>query len=219
MRRTRAAVASLAALVLCACSSSNATDWEQAYNALRTAFDSNASAITLEQATAVPYASMGLRVDGGPEQLVVLAGGQNGPLLWTSSARIALETENGRIVRTSGFPFNLGSTVLPSSDPLTTVATTRTAESYRLLIDLPDQNAYSITLNCTMQATGPETIRILGHDIPTIRVNETCHSARLDWQFTNSFWLGQSSGFVWRSHQFVHPKLGPIDTEILRPPG
>ncbi len=219
-RRNRRALASVAAaLALGACSSSNSSDWEQAYKAVRAALDSSASAITLQQASAVPYATMGLRVDGGPEQMIVLAGGQNGPLLWTSAARIALETENGRVVRTSGLPFNLGSTVFSSPDPLRDIASTRTAANYRRTIDLPDQNAYSITLNCTMQAVGPETIKILGQDIPTLRVDETCRSPRLDWEFTNTFWLGQASGFVWRSHQFIHPKLGPVDTEILRPPG
>ena len=207
------------ALWLCACSSNNSTDWEQAYKAVQAAFDSSASAVTLQQAAAVPYASMGVRIDGGPEQMVVLAGGQTGPLLWTSAARIALETQNGRIIRTSGLPSNLGTTTFSTPDPLATIEASPSPAEYRRTVDLPDQNIYSVALDCTMQAAGRETIKILGQDIPTLRVEEHCRSGRLDWDFTNEFWLGESSGFVWRSRQYIHPKLGAIDTEILRPPG
>ena len=217
--RACAGLSAFAALALLGCSSSNSMDWEQAYHALRTALDSDASAITLQQAAAVPYATMGVRIGGGPEQMVVLAGTEKNTLLWTSAARIALETRNGRIVSSSGFQYNLDTTTFRSDDRLPTITNTRLAVSTSRSVDFPDQNLYSVALDCDMSVMGEESISILGADIPAIRVEEHCHSSQLDWNFTNTFWLGRSSGFVWRSIQFIHPKLPAIDTEILRPSG
>lgn len=194
-------------------------DWEQAYKAVRVAFDSNNKAITLEQASAISYATLGIRVGGGPEQIVVLAGNEQSTLLWTSAARIALETWNGRIVRSSGFAFNLSGTMFRGNDPLATIGSSGGSANSSRYVDLPELNVYSVALDCEMTAAGAESTTILGQSIPTIRVNEHCHSAKLDWDFDNVFWVGQSSGFVWKSRQFISPKLPPLDIEVLRPPG
>jgi hypothetical protein len=71
---------------------------------------------------------------------------------------------------------------------------------------------------CQTVRKGRENIEILGKAIPTIRIEEACRADALDWSFVNTYWAGAQSGMVWQSVQHIHPQLGPITTEILRPP-
>lgn len=190
------------------------------YGAARHAFSGDGPApITLKQAGAIPYASLGVRVDGGPEVLIVLVTDAPHSRLWTAAKAIALQTDDGRIVRTAGLAYNLsgvsgdlGALVSPVD------ALRRRAGARTLLYDFADLHAYSVKTVCSVSPRGHENIQILGKAIPTERVEETCRADALNWSFTNIFWLGEKSGMVWQSVQHVHPRLGPISTEILRPP-
>ena len=178
---------------------------------------SGSQKVTLEEAASVPYASMGIRIGDASENMIILASESNGQRLWTSSARVAISTkDDGRIVRTAGLTYNLGGYEAKGS--------TQSENGLRVVrwqADFPDLGLYSVSITCKDQQAGDETINILGKDIHTQRVNESCTSAggNLDWSFENVYWIDGSSGLVWRSIQHVHPKLAAVESEILRPPG
>ena len=90
-------------LMLAGCSSSGTTDYSEFYKAIRqsAAASFGYGRITKEQAAAIPFASMGFRIDGGSQQLVVLATDSNGEQLWTSKARIVIVTRGGRRISVS----------------------------------------------------------------------------------------------------------------------
>lgn len=184
-----------------------------------TVMDSGSSKVTLQQAAAIPYASLGVRVDGGSEFLIVLA--MDGPhsKLWTAGKVIALQTDDGRIVRTSGLAHNLSGVNGDLGVPVSPLDALKQKSGKRtLLYDFADLNAYSVKTVCQTSTLGHESISILGKAIPTIRVEESCRAAALNWSFVNTYWVGDKSGMVWKSIQYVHPRLGSISTEILRPP-
>jgi len=96
----------LLALATAACSSSNSgnTSYAQFFQVIRqswTASWGNAR-VTREQAAAIPYASLGYSLDGGNQDILVLATDSGGDLLWTSAAHVVIVTRDGRIVRTVG---------------------------------------------------------------------------------------------------------------------
>ena len=66
--------------------------------------------VTREQAAQVPFATIGVRVDGGAQSMLVLATETGGDLLWTSAARVALVTRAGRVLQSAGFRENLAAT-------------------------------------------------------------------------------------------------------------
>jgi hypothetical protein len=158
---------------------------------------------------------MGIRLGGGPETMLILAGDTGGPRLWTSAVGIAIATRDGRIVRTAGFAHNLGG-FAPGRDSLGEGG----VRSLSLQADFPDLKLYSVSVVCRDRPAGDETIVILGKDIRTRRIDESCSTegSGLDWSFKNTYWLDPSSGLVWRSIQHVHPRLDAIETETLRPP-
>ncbi|HEX3809396.1 MAG TPA: YjbF family lipoprotein [Rhizomicrobium sp.] len=211
-------VALVCGLWLCGCSSDGG-DWEQIYKVAKASWAGDSTAVTLQQASATPYASLGLRVGGGPETIVVLATDQNERLLWTSAAKIAIETENGRIVRSAGFPGDVNAVVFRGADPLALFAQgERHPQTTTRTMDFNDLDVFGVSVRCDMTDDGPETITILGTGIETNKLSETCQSDQLDWTFKNVFWMGKS-GLVWKSIQYIHPKSEPLTVELLRPPG
>jgi len=206
----------IGALLLAGCSSENDTGWQQIYEAGQMMFAGDAGTITLKQAASVPYASMGVRVGGGPEQMVVLASGGGAGQLWTSAAHIAIETRGGRIIRTSGFEYNLSA--VAGGDPLAAFADPNApAREDTRQADFRDMNLFAVTLHCHIESKGADPVTILGAVIKTHRIEEICKSEKPDWSFTNIFWM-DASGLVWKSVQHIHPDLDPLTTEILRPP-
>jgi hypothetical protein len=204
------------------CSSTADSDYAQFYRALRQSMTTGFGhgRVTKEQAAAIPYASMGYRLNDGSEQLLVLATDNNGEQLWTSASHIVIATRGGRIVRTVGLPSNV-SAVTPATGqiiPPLGSALSGTV-NYARLLDLPDERIYGAALTCKLTYRGRQTILILGRGISTIKMEESCASRSSDWSFTDSYWLDANSGLVWKSIQHISPTDGKIETEILRPPG
>lgn len=176
--------------------------------------------ISRDQAAATAYASLGFRLDGGPETMLVLATDTNGQELWTSGSHVVLLTQNGRVIRTTGLPHDLASLTPMRGPSLPAPATALEGPSLNnLAADFPDIGSYSVPIVCRLAAKGQETITILGQPIATIRVDEDCESFKPTWRFRNSYWLDAQTKFVWRSLQHIHPKGDTLDIEILRPPG
>ena len=166
----------------------------------------------------MPYASMGVRLGTGPQIMIILAGDAGGQQLWTSAAKIAMTTQNGRIVRTAGFGHDLGGyyvwRCLRRGEWFA-------AQTRALASRFPGSQTVFRSDPVPGQAeAGEETIAILGKDIRTLRIDESCssQSSQLDWSFENTYWVDPANGLVWRSIQHVHPQLDAIETEILRPP-
>ena len=214
--RLRRAVPVLAAtFALAGCSVLGRGDFKSFYELSKKVWNGDTQSITLEQASAVPYASMGIRLGGGPQAMIVLASDTSGQSLWTSAAKIAITTKDGRIVRTGGLEKNLGGLA-----PLSDGRDKDGVGTVRWQADFPDLVFFSVPITCQDRSAGGETIIILGSNIRTRRIEESCVSEyrNLDWSFHNTYWLDPSNGLVWRSVQHIHPGFDTIETEILRAP-
>jgi hypothetical protein len=210
--RSLLVLAAAAALTLSGCKFSGGSDAASIYQYAKTMF-SPVPGVTLEEASSSPYASIGVRIGGSPETMLILASYDGNHSLWTSSARIAITTANGRIVRTAGLGHDLGGFELRRESKGGGIATTVWNA------DFPELGLYSVPVSCSGRLKGEESIVILGKALRTLRTDEDCKadSSKLDWSFTNSFWRDPESGTVWRSVQHVNPRLDAIEIEVLRP--
>ena len=210
-----------AALVLTGCSSRPDWMYQQYFQLMRQSIAARFGDqhVSREDAAAIPYASIGYRVNGGPQVLLVLASDTGGELLWTAKSHVVILTQAGRIIRTVGLPHDVagvtpqGGHVLP---PLAE-ALQRPVPSVRFA-DFPDAGTYGVALACVAATAGPQTITILGTAIQTIRIDEKCTSDKLRWSFVDNYWIDPQGGLAWRSIQHIHPKE-VVETEIFRPPG
>jgi hypothetical protein len=211
-----------AVLALGGCSSRHDWMYEQYFQVMRQSLAAGFGdrRVSRQEAAAIPFASLGYRVDGGGQNLLVLASDTSGELLWTAKSHVVILTRGGRIVRTVGLPHDI-SGVAPrmggTLPPL--IAALRAPVRSLRVADFADISTYGIALNCVAASAGPQTILILGASIQTVRIDEKCRSEKLGWSFADEYWIDPQSGLVWRSLQHIHPKGETVAIEIFRPPG
>jgi hypothetical protein len=198
------------------CSSDGSTDFRSLTSIIRLAF-APPQKVTIKQASAIPYATIGVRLGGGPQAIGTLATDDGAQRLWAIGAKIMIvTTRDGQIQRTVGLPFNL-SWMTPTG-PAATAAAPGTRRRTSWSADFTDLAIYSATIQCEEIAFGNVRIPILGKLITTRRSNVRCEAPQLKWTFQNTYWTDPQTGLVWKSIQYVHPKLDSIEIETLRPP-
>src|SRR3954463_2616453 len=178
----------LLAAGLAGCGSWGNFTYRQYGNLLGQAFRSSFAHATVprEAVASIPYASMGYRLNGGDEAVLVLATKNEQSELWTAPSHVVFQTSLGRITRTVGLPRDLGGlspqegAVLP---PLS--GALKAPFTSRRIADLPQENIYGLPITCTTVAGRPETIVILGQALSAMRVDENCESRQLNWRFVD----------------------------------
>lgn len=166
--------------------------------------------VTLAQAAAIPYASMGVSLGNGDQGLLVL--GAASPTLseWYAGEEVMIGTRGGRVVKTIGLPSNLGEMRLDT-------APNGSDGHFTMIIDLPDRGVFGAVGNCSIVNMGQESITILGTAIDTRRMAEHCDVPALNWEFDSEFWKDLATDFIWRSRQNIHPDLPALTLEVFRP--
>ena len=211
------------ALLTAGCSSAGSgnTNYSQFYQIVKQGLAASFGKIrvTRDQAAAIPYASLGYTLDGGNQAMLVLATDTNGELLWTAPTRVVVVTRDGRIIRTLGLPHDLSGLTSAGGPPPPPGQAVRAPFSSTRQEDFPELGFYGIAVSCRARLVGRQKIAILGQDIDTNRVDESCRSEKPDWSFVDNFWVDPDNGIVWRSSQHINPKGGTIEIEIFRPPG
>jgi hypothetical protein len=214
----------LAALIptalLAGCNSAGQSGYGEYFKILRQAWGTQFGdgGITRNEAAAIPYASMGYRIDDERERITVLATDVGGEQLWTAADHIVLVTRDGRLQRSVGLTHDLGGTTFSTGSlPGPARAIKAPFESTRQR-DFPDLGLYGVAIHCRAATSGRQSVSILGNTIATIRVDEKCRASTYEWSYTDSFWVDPESGVSWKSIQHIHPKGETIQTEIFRPP-
>ena len=222
MNRRASLLAVGALTVLGGCQSGGVSSYKQFFDVLHASFQNGLgnARVTREQAAAIPYASLGYRVGDGPELLLVLATENDAGLLWTSAEHVVIVTRQGRVVRSVGFAHDLGASAAGLGSDLPALSTAlQGPSSYKRYMDFPDIGVYGAALSCRLSSSRPETIKILGSAVQTVKILESCAAPSLKWSFTNTYWIDRDGALVWRSIQYIHPRLPELHVEIFRPPG
>lgn len=199
---------------LAGCSSSNGSaDTKSLMTIFRLAF-APPQRVTIKQAAGIPYATIGIRLGNSAQAIATLATDDGTQRLWASGQKVMIATtRGGQIQRTVGLPNNL-TWLVATGAAETSPAAKRTVWS----ADFADLGVYAATIQCDEVAAANVQISILGNRIATRRSNVRCTAPQLNWSFQNAYWTDLQTGTVWKSIQHVHPKLDPIEIEILRPP-
>ena len=175
--------------------------------------------VSRDQAAAIPFASIGISIGSADEGIMVLGVAENDRQEWYARTQM-LAMNNGRIVQSEGFPYNLSRLEVRARDgnPVSASGAPPVGIDYSLVIDYQDLRLIGAGADCRSTDAGEESIQILGTSLTTRHVVESCEIAVIDWSFENEFWVDPDTGFVWQSSQYVHPKLSPFTFRVLRPP-
>lgn len=206
----RPLVAVLVPLLLAGCSSDQSNEWDAVVGIFGQVFGGASQEVTYQQAAAIPFASIGVRLGDGPEGILVLGSSNTEQQLWTAASHVVLLTRGGRITRTAGLDQNLSDMRLVKGE--NSVDTVWQA-------DLGELHLYSVLIKCHSVARGAETISNFNTPVPVVRVEDECRSDQLNWSFTNTYWVSPQNGLMWKSIQHISPKMDPLQIRILRPPG
>jgi len=151
-------------LALAGCSTQN-NDYGQYYQLMRQSIAATFSngAVTRQDAAKIPYATIGYRVNGGRENMLILATDTNGDRLWTAPSHLVLVTRDGRLIRTVGLADNLAS-VTPSLSTATSPPGQVLKNAFTSIrsADFPDEGRYSVSITCKTVSMGRVAIIILG---------------------------------------------------------
>ena len=213
-RRVQRSGSALAALFLAACSVNS--DLERVGGFLLNSVTGSNAKVSREQAAAVPYATMGLELGASNQALLILGTTMGDELDWFAGENLFVATKNGRVIRTLGLPYDLGG-IQPINTSIVDQNKNLPVPVLSFSIDFPDLGIFGATAECSLGNMREESVEILGAPIPTLHVIEHCEVRALKWTFDNDFWKDRTSGYVWRSRQYVHPKSPPIILEVLRP--
>lgn len=168
--------------------------------------------VSRAEAMALPYASALVTLGGRRPAFVVLHSTQGGRQIWLSADRVAIATEQGRVVALAGLAGAITETRFRDGQPPKPLAG---GEHLRLVDIAP--NVWGLTIACANREDGEETIRILGEPVPTLRAVESCRSERGE-RFTDRFWIGAEDGLIWRAEQWIGPGLPRLTFELVKPP-
>jgi hypothetical protein len=200
----------LAVLLLTACSGNS--DIERTGGFLFNSITGSNVKVSRERAAAVPYATMGLQLGQSTQALLILGATEGDELDWFAGDNIFVATNHGQVVRTVGLPYDLG-----GRHPINASSIRENKSLATASMDFPDLGVFGATSECSSRNMGEESVEILGAPIPTLHVIEHCNVPALKWTFDNDFWKDRTSGYIWRSRQYIHPKSPPIILEVFRP--
>lgn len=173
---------------------------------------------TREDIARIPYASIAVRFNEYAQALLILGRYDGDDLHWISTQREVIVTRRGRLVKTYGLPDDLKETRFISDDPVGKPMTaTASATACTRMIDLEPRHIEGIVIRSRFESAGRETLTILDTPLPTDVRIELNVAPDLDWSFKNQFWVDARSGYVWKSLQYLSPRLPPLEIVVYKP--
>jgi hypothetical protein len=181
--------------------------------------DGSELSLTRADVDRIPYASLAVRLGRGAQTLLILGRYDGDMLDWISADREVIVTRRGRVVRTYGLPEDLKETVFLTADPVGRPSGAVAASQQCLrTLDVDPGHRDGIVVTSRFEKLRDETLDILGEPIATELWQERGAAPRLDWEFTNLYWVDPDTGYVWKSRQAATPTLPPLETIVYRRP-
>ena len=212
-------------LLLPSCASFNseklASSYTYAYKAIKNALigypDLN---ITREAVENIPYASALLKIGKGAEGLVILESIENKNYLWVSKDNVYLVIRDGRIERSLGLINNHNLTQIMSIDQSFKSLLTKTnpVSKYYSYYSFEEPLLVDLKVSISIENKGIQEIEILGERKKLILIEESISSELIRWNEKNKFWVDPDDYFVWKSIQYISPKLPKFTIQVTKRP-
>ena len=208
----------LSVILLHSCSldtSRIAPGYIEAYKTLKgTIIPQDNELITPEVIEKIPYASMTLKIGRGAPGLVILESFVDEQETWISADGVYLVIEKGRIIKTAGL-FNNLINFRAVDNNFSDLLKSKDSEKlyFYYSYDLPELNNMRVEANRKFIKT--ERTELLGTTKELNLIEERISNNFIGWKETNRYWV-DSDGFVWKSEQYLSPKLPRFDMEVTK---
>ena len=174
--------------------------------------------LTRAELNRIPYATIAVSSSGGPRAYLVPLADNGGYLDYRDAVGTSVRMFGGALAGFESTGQDLDGVLYDQSDPIAHLRPLARwpAQVWReYQFSLRHLGLWAIALNCVFQPQGRETIEIVEVSVDVMRVNEVCTNARR--QVTNAYWIDENTGFIWKSVQWLGPKIGHVLIEVIRP--
>ncbi|MCT4713666.1 YjbF family lipoprotein [Enterobacteriaceae bacterium H18W14] len=160
------------------------------------------------------YASQYMSINNGPQLFVVLAYDENGQQKWVTQDRAMINTQSGRVVKTTGLGDNLQQVTNLTDDPLVKVNQIIDGANWtRQMAWTEHQQVRMATARSTFTWDGTDTLKV-GSNVTPVRVlDEEITAAGKTWN--NRYWV-DAEGHIRKSKQYLGLDYWPITTVLLK---
>jgi len=164
----------------------------------------------------IPYASSILKIGKGASGLIILESKEEEQETWVSSDGIYLVFKEGRIVKTSGFFNNLINFKSVETN-FASLMDTNESESLVYYYSYDDPELIDMRVQASRRFVAKEKVQLIDREEELNLIEEQIVNHYIGWEVTNKFWIDDDM-FVWKSEQYISPKLPKFYTEVTKKP-
>ncbi len=190
--------------------------YQTAYESILNYFIQGEDEFSRNQIDSIPYASSLISFDNGKRSLVILEYIREDKLSWVSQDKKVFFTKEGRVISSIGLPNNLYSIDMPKIS-FSELKDNKITE-YIAYYSFRNPVLNNLPVRVTSLNKGMKKIVILNKEMELVLIQEEIYSERINWNVTNKFWIDPIDSFVWKSEQFLSPKLPLLKMEITKKP-
>ncbi len=167
----------------------------------------------------LPYASMYVRINQGPQLFMVLAYAETNPvtgntqLKWFSSDKAMITTENGRIVKTNRLP---GANLVGLSSSTQLAVPTSDTIAWQAEYDWQPNYHFAQRAQVASYPVGTGVTKSLLWEKQTRHIKEVVTFNHSQQVMENNYWIDERGNVV-KSHQQLIPHLLEVEFEVLKP--
>ena len=170
--------------------------------------------LTQELVDNIPYASSVLKIGKGPSGLIILETINKNVLTWVSADDVYLIIKDGRIIRTEGLTNNLTNYILPFRSNFLEY---KDGETFTYYVSYDFPSLTDLKLEANLKFKGKENVKVFKKEMELSLVEEVIENKFIGWKVKNRYWVDKDN-FVWKSEQYISPKLPKFVIEVTKKP-
>lgn len=166
----------------------------------------------------IPYATIAVSSIDGPRAYLVPLADNGGYLDYRDEAGNSVRVRGGAVAGLQTAGNDLDGVLYDQNDPIAHPRPSALWPQHvwrQYQFSVINEGSHVISLSCVFQPAGPETIEIVELNYSVTRVKEVCTNARR--QVINTYWIDDETGFIWKSEQWLGPRIGAVVVEVIRP--
>ena len=172
--------------------------------------------VTAEIIERIPYASSKLAIGKGAPGLIILESINDNKETWVSADGLFLVIEDGRVIKSAGLFNNLVSLKFADND-FKDLIVSRTSEKLIFYYSYDNPQLIDMRVEVERRFITEEKVRLLSGEKQLSLIEEKITNDYIGWKELNKFWV-DNEGFVWKSEQFISPKLPRFNIEVTKKP-
>lgn len=148
---------------------------------------------------------------------LLVSGESRGTRFWTGGDGGTVKTRGGVLAGTEGLAWDL---YTAETAPTEAALAAQGAQGYRKVYRLLDgkSTVVPLAMDCTMTSEGGQVITVFDRTHRVTAFVERCTAVYADVlgvrrQIQNRYWRDPASGVLWRSEQWISPKMGLVTLE------